>query len=115
MATQVRQEVSYILAALAAWRLTHLLAYEDGPLQLIARTRAWAERFSAGFACFYCLSIWVPLPFALALGTGAECVLLWLAGSGAVVLLHKISGGAPATYWEAGERNDELLRNDAAR
>lgn len=109
------QEVSYVLAALAAWRLTHLMAYEDGPFRLIARMRARAERFSAGLACFYCLSVWVPLPFAFVLSTGAQRVLLWLAGSGAVVLLHKLSGGAPATYWEEGEQNDELLRKDEAR
>ena len=106
--------MSYLRAALAAWRLTHLLAFEDGPFRSLERARRWSERFSAGFSCFYCLSAWVPLPFAWIMGgDGAERFLLWAGGSGAIVLLHKMSGGdRTAAYWEEGERNDELLRKD---
>ena len=32
------------VAALATWRLTHLLASEDGPGAVVARLRARAER-----------------------------------------------------------------------
>jgi hypothetical protein len=42
--------------------------------------------------CFYCLSIWVALPLGIYFGTGwLEKILLWLALSGAAILLEKIS------------------------
>ena len=55
------------LAAFATWRVTHLLAGEDGPGDIVYRLRA---RLGPSFAgklmdCFYCLSLWVAAPFAL--------------------------------------------------
>jgi hypothetical protein len=57
----------FFLAALASWRVTHLLAKEDGPADLILRVRKrlgsrWAGRL---MDCFYCLSFWIAAPFAL--------------------------------------------------
>ena len=56
------------LAALATWRVAHLVAEEDGPADAIVRLR---ERAGAGWAgelmdCFYCLSLWTAAPFAFA-------------------------------------------------
>ncbi len=52
---------SLILAVLATWRVTHLLAMEDGPGNLIVALR---RRLGDGFFgnmidCFNCLSLWI--------------------------------------------------------
>jgi hypothetical protein len=82
-----------VLATLATWRVTHLLAAEDGPFDVIARIRAW---FVHGFLgklmdCFYCLSLWVAVPTALAVTRSRyEWPLVWLALSGAACLLERL-------------------------
>jgi hypothetical protein len=81
------------IAVLAVWRITHLLAEEDGPFQLVARLR---KRLGAGFwgglmDCFNCLSLWVALPFAAAsAGALKQRVILWPALSGAAILLNRL-------------------------
>lgn len=80
------------LTALAVWRITHLLAAEDGPGGLLARLRRLAGQGFWGelLDCFYCSSVWIALPFALWLGRGwSEVLLLWPALSGAAVLLER--------------------------
>lgn len=84
--------LQFLLFALAVWRLTHLLALEDGPFGLVFALR---KRLGSGFwgqlfDCFYCLSIWVSLPFALVFyPKWSEVLLCWLALSGAACLLEK--------------------------
>jgi hypothetical protein len=85
----------FALAALATWRLTHLLAHEDGPSGVLAGLRA---RLGAGWAgqlmdCFHCLSLWVAAPLALAVTSSLMSWLLaWLALSGAACLLARLVG-----------------------
>lgn len=82
----------FILSALAVWRLTHLLGKEDGPFDIIflMRKKAGAGFFGSLLDCFYCLSIWIALPFGLWLGqTWIEKILMWLALSGAACLLEQ--------------------------
>ena len=85
--------IRFVLAALAAWRITHLLAREDGPGDLIARFRG---RLGSGFwgklmDCFYCLSFWVAAPLAFYVGRGPlDLLLVWLALSGAACLLERL-------------------------
>ena len=59
--------IRFVLAALATWRVTHLLASEDGPADLIVRFRARLGRSFAGslMDCFNCLSFWIAAPAAL--------------------------------------------------
>ena len=81
-----------VLSVFAVWRLTHLLGKEDGPFDIIflMRQKAGAGFFGSLLDCFYCLSIWVALPFGLLLGTDwKEKLLLWLALSGAACLLEQ--------------------------
>ena len=84
------------LGILAVWRATHLLNAEDGPADLLVRFRRLA---GAGFwgkllDCFYCLSLWVAAPFAVWLAQGwRHGLLLWLALSGAAILLERMTGG----------------------
>src|SRR4051794_34093971 len=85
--------VKLVLTALAAWRVTHLLAHEDGPWDLVARFRA---RLGHGFAgklidCFQCLSLWVAAPLAvLVTRDPTDLLLTWLAISGAACLLERL-------------------------
>jgi len=81
----------FLVCILAVWRLTHLLALEDGPADLVFRLRARLGNHAFGRAmdCFYCLSVWIALPFApLLAGNWLDRVLVWLALSGAACLLE---------------------------
>src|SRR5262249_9578121 len=83
------------LAVLATWRVTHLLAREDGPFDLVVRLRV---RLGPGFFgklldCFYCLSLWVAAPLSCLVSRKLiELVLTWLALSAAACLLERIGG-----------------------
>ncbi|MBW8845129.1 MAG: DUF1360 domain-containing protein [Burkholderiales bacterium] len=59
------------LAVLAAWRITHLLAAEDGPFGLVLKLRQWLGNGAWGqlMDCPYCVSLWVALPLAALLAT----------------------------------------------
>ena len=96
-----------VLSVFAIWRLTHLFNKEDGPLDIIflIRKKAGSSFLGNLMDCFYCLSIWIALPFGIWLGQNwIERILVWLALSGAACLLEqattkKDSGNGP-TYHE---------------
>jgi hypothetical protein len=95
-----------ILGSLGVWRVTHLFNAEDGPFDLIVRLRRLAGAGIAGrlLDCFYCLSLWVAIPFALLLeDTAGQRVLLWLALSGAASLLQLVSSARRASPSAGGE------------
>ena|ERR1700736_2164289 len=86
--------ILFLIVSLAVWRITHLLSKEDGPFDLIFCLRkgagegVWGELLD----CFYCLSIWISLPFALWTRTGwPEKLLFWMAYSGLACLLEKLT------------------------
>ena len=82
----------FILSILAVWRITHLLSKEDGPFDTIflLRKKTGAGFFGNLLDCFYCLSIWIALPFGIWLGqTWIEKILMWLALSGAACLMEQ--------------------------
>jgi hypothetical protein len=82
----------FVLAALATWRVTHLLAEEDGPADVVVRLRRRAGSSWAGdlLDCFYCLSVWVAVPFAVGLaGRRRVDPVACLAVSGAACLLEQ--------------------------
>jgi hypothetical protein len=90
------------LAVLATWRLAHLVAYEDGPGNTIARARARAGTGPVGelMDCFYCLSLWVAAPLALAVtGHRRDAPIVWLALSGAACLLEKTTSTHEQGGW----------------
>ena len=85
----------FTLGALATWRLTHLLAEEDGPVDVVVRLRVRAGESWVGdlLDCFYCMSIWVAAPITPAVATRRRDVpLVWLALSGAACLLEQATG-----------------------
>ncbi len=82
----------FLIAALAVWRLTHLLTAEDGPWDVSARIRRAAGEgfFGPLLDCFYCLSIWIALPVAWVLHRDLiDGALVWLGLSGAAILLER--------------------------
>jgi hypothetical protein len=89
--------VRFAIVSLATWRLTHLLAHEDGPGDVLARLRA---AVGAGFwgrlmDCFYCLSLWISAPLTLLLTSRlVEGAMIWLALSGSACLLERATASA---------------------
>jgi hypothetical protein len=82
----------FVLAILATWRVTHLLASEDGPADLIVRFRALLGKSVAGslMDCFNCVSLWIAAPAALFVSrTLGEWFFSWLALSGGACLLER--------------------------
>jgi len=112
--------IRLVLAVLATWRVTHLLASEDGPADLVVHVRA---RLGNGFLgrlmdCFYCLSLWVAAPLAFFVGGGpSDWVITWLALSGAACLLERLGHPPvvmhPAAAGTKGEV-DDVLRSEAS-
>ncbi|MBW8875771.1 MAG: hypothetical protein JF614_12470 [Acidobacteria bacterium] len=106
----------FALGVLCVWRITHLLAAEDGPGDILVRFR---RSLGDGFwgtllDCFYCLSLWIAIPVALLIGQdwSTRC-LLWFALSAAAILIERITprlAASPATFVEDKEVSDELLR-----
>jgi hypothetical protein len=104
----------FVLAALATWRVTHLLANEDGPADIVFRLRRRLGHSLLGslMDCFNCLSLWIAAPAAFFLSTRpAVWVMSWLALSGAACLLERIgekpvgNPGVPST-----EGDHDVLR-----
>ncbi|HZT30313.1 MAG TPA: DUF1360 domain-containing protein [Bryobacteraceae bacterium] len=101
--------VRFVPAVLATWRITHLLAYEDGPAGLIARFRA---RLGAGFLgelmdCFQCLSLWIAAPLAFFVARHPlDGVVAWLALSGAACLAER-AGERPAPVAPLGHGRED--------
>jgi hypothetical protein len=85
--------IRFVLAVLATWRVTHLLANEDGPADLIVRVR---KRLGHSFAgalmdCFKCLSLWIAAPTALFVARKPlDWLFAWLALSGGACLLERL-------------------------
>lgn len=123
----------FAVAVLATWRISHLLAREDGPRDVLARLRARAGSgfFGTLLDCFYCLSLWVAAPLAFFVAEKPlELLLAWLALSGAACLLERLGqqpvviqpmppelerhSGAESPPIAKGDRNDGMLRTEAS-
>ncbi|HEX2162352.1 MAG TPA: hypothetical protein VHM02_00230 [Thermoanaerobaculia bacterium] len=89
-----------VLATLCVWRLTFLLSVEEGPWRLAGRLRRAAGDGFWGrlLDCFYCLSLWIAVPFAVVVGRNTgERLLLWPALSAGAILLLRATDRPPAT------------------
>ncbi len=93
-----------LVAVLATWRLSHLVAHEDGPFDLVAKVRHAADFSVWGrlMDCPYCLNLWFAAPFAVWLASNwIDGLALWPAISGGACLIEQISarlispGGPP--------------------
>ena len=87
----------FLIAALATYRLSRLLADEEGPWSVFSKLRDLTPEQSSwrrGVECIMCVSVWVAVPIALLLGIVGACApwetpLVWLALSSVTVLIRK--------------------------
>ncbi len=107
-----------VVAILATWRVTHLLANEDGPADLVVRLRSRLGDSFVGklMDCFHCLSFWVAAPAALFVSRDLfEWLFTWLALSGAACLLERL-GHEPVVIQPVSEPKkgeiDDVLRSE---
>jgi len=120
----------FVLAALAVWRVTHLLHAEDGPFDILVKIRTAAKNGFLGklLDCFYCLSIWIAaIPVLILNYSWQERLLLWLSISAAAILFERLHAvleawedrmRQPLFYEEElpqnpGGESDELLRKES--
>src|ERR1700735_620676 len=86
---KTNQWFRFMIAALAVWRLSHLLAAEDGPWDVVVRIRRALGTTNLGklMDCFYCLSVWISIPFAFFVADGMlNRFVVWRVPSGAALL-----------------------------
>jgi hypothetical protein len=84
--------VRFTLSALAVYRVSFLVAREDGPWDVFRRFRSTAKGTAVGrlVTCVNCLSVWIALPLAWFVGSSwVERVVAWWALSGAAVLMDR--------------------------
>jgi hypothetical protein len=87
-----------VIASLAVWRATYLLHAEDGPWDLAARLRGYLGDGPLGrmFRCFYCLSVWVAVPFVPWItGQWVSGLVVWAALSGAAIVIERLTDRQP--------------------
>jgi hypothetical protein len=84
-----------LLAVLAVFRLSVLIALEDGPFDVLSLARervgqtTWVGR---GLHCPLCISFWLSLAAGFYLAQwGGSWALYWLGVAGAVNLVYRIS------------------------
>jgi hypothetical protein len=107
-----------VVGVLAVWRISYLLQVENGPWNAFERLRRGLSGAAWGdiFACFYCLSFWVAVPFALILGEDwVSRLVLWPAlSAGAIIIESRIHPGGDATpiFSEDEEGVPDVLRQE---
>ena len=105
--------MTFVAAVLATWRVTHLLASEDGPAEAVFRLRRWVGHGLIGslMDCFNCLSLWIAAPAALFVSTRLlSWGLSWLALSGGACLLERITNAHAGTSHLGVKGHDDVLR-----
>jgi hypothetical protein len=109
-----------VLAVLATWRVTHLLANEDGPADLVVRFRSRLGQSLAGrlMDCFKCLSLWIAAPAALFVSRAPLVWFFsWLAVSGGACLLERL-GAEPIVIRPISESSEggvnHVLRSETS-
>ena len=110
--------IRFVLAILATWRVTHLLASEDGPADIIVRFRALLGQSLVGklMDCFNCLSLWIAALAALFVSRRPlEWLFCWLALSGGACLLERM-GHEPVVIQPMSQPaegdTDDVLRSE---
>lgn len=87
-----------LVLVLVTWRLSSLIVYEDGPLDVFARVRRAAgvdqpgelTNLAKGLSCLWCVSVWVGAVVALAF------IQYWDGTVFRLLLPFALSGGAIA-------------------
>ena len=88
-----------VVAILAVWRVSHLIAREDGPFDVIIKIRASLGNGMLGrlMDCPHCLGLWIAAPFGWWVGSdAAEYAVAWLGiAGGASLIEHFIERNTP--------------------
>jgi hypothetical protein len=95
MLSEITIGMQFLICTLATWRLTHLFVLEDGPWDFVflLRKKLGNSFFGKAMDCFYCLSIWIAVPFAFIIFNDWLSILIgWLSLSGAACLLEQFTG-----------------------
>lgn len=89
--------LEFIVMALAVYRVSALIAIEDGPFDVMASLRGRVNQsswFGRGVRCVVCVSFWLAIPAAWIIsppavsGAGSAWVT-WLGLTGAVSVVHR--------------------------
>jgi uncharacterized membrane protein YhaH (DUF805 family) len=110
--------VRFALGTLATWRVTHLVAEEDGPADVVVRLRAQVGEGWLGdlLDCFYCLTVWVAAPIALVtVKRLRDTSMTWLALSGAACLLEQATRERLPTIEQRGNDHELLWQQAEVR
>jgi len=97
---QPSEPLLFALSALAAWRVTALIAYESGPFRVLEGVRRLLVTLRLGqlVGCFHCLALWISALVVVAVYELTWwSVLLWLAVAGAVSIVERWLGGSMST------------------
>lgn len=87
---KTQASIDACLRILATYRLARMIAYEDGPWDVLVSLRTWAERdplLEKGVNCPLCLSFWLALVMVFA----PRWAVRWLGIAGAAALIHQIT------------------------
>lgn len=84
------------ICALAAWRVTALLAYEEGPFRLLTKLRKTLAYLGLHrlATCFHCIAFWVSIGIVVSMfewSWGMPVMILAIAG--AVSIVERWLGG----------------------
>ena len=91
--------LALILSVLAVYRISYLIAKEDGPFDLFAKIRYKGgsikhphDWISRGLNCILCISFWLSLIPVIWLfwGDVVSITLGWLGIAGGVLVLYKV-------------------------
>lgn len=84
-----------IVLILAVYRLSRMIAIEDGPADIFTKFRSTLSQESwvgRGFYCVLCLSFWLSLLAAILAYRKPRCILVhWLAIAGGVTLINEVT------------------------
>ena len=84
----------FVVAILAAWRVTRLIAREDGPWRLMVAVRrtCYRLRLAGLIECVHCLGMWTSVAItSLMFPLRWSSVWMWLGIAGGVSLLLRLS------------------------
>ncbi len=83
--------MNHLLYILAIWRITSLVASEDGPYKIFERFRdflAKTLKYGVKADCFWCMSVWVSL--FVVWGIQGD-IIHWLAYSAGAILVEEVT------------------------
>ena len=81
-----------ILGVLGVYRVSFMIAQEDGPFDIFSRWRGYMGQktwVGRGMHCTLCISFWLSLVCAAFVGSWVTIIPYWLGIAGGVLALHR--------------------------